>query len=1021
MLALTHAQPLRIARGALLRLSGAWPALAALTLVWLMHAAPVQAQSVAPGQDQPSDLVAGLRFQNFLPSADEEIYLGVVSLSEPANRNAQQYDWQATQPFSLRYDGATTLTAQVGANEPFSYNLDAPLTRTNYLEISIAADALTQPQLETVALDGNSLGNLDGAADATTFWHVSDYDLSGSWEITGSITLPAPTALNRTASVNGGSVPQVEILIGGIGRIVVEKATNPPDAPGDFTFDGDVSGTTGAGGQLSAQVASGIYTASETSLPNGFVLDDIQCNDGDSSGDLTKAQTTFVVAVGETVTCVFTNELPGVIIEESDGVSAVTEGAAAGPGLQAGYEVRLRSMPGAPVNIAILPDSQVRVNKTVLSFTPEKWATPQQVLITATDDDFDELTPHPGLVDHRVSSVDPLYDDIDTGYQTPFINPSRVDATPRTVEVAVTDDDTAAIVIEESSSGTPLLEGSSQLRFYTLSLTSRPRADVTLTLSADSQLTVDPTSVVIPAAEWSLPVTIMGMVVDDEIVEGPHSGDITHSAVSSDPQYGPAAIYQNTSQTPSPQPNILRINIEDDDIPGLILAPARINILEGGSDSYTVALAARPTQPVEVTLTSDSQTSTDADSLTFLPGDWMTPQAVLVTAVDDDDTEGPHLSRIRHTATSTDPNYQALGTATLTVDIADDDSPSVFVAPSVLELEEGGPGDAYDIVLTTRPADDIVIEFAVDAQVSLAAETLRFTPDNWDQPQSVSVTAVDDMIDESSAAATHTSYISHGVASDDIQYNSLPANGITINIGDNDDAAVIVTNRELAISEDGDEAGYLLRLATEPVALVTLTTRSDAEQIALNPSVVRFDANNWDEPQLIIASAVDDAIDEGDHFAIILHEASSSDARYNAVPVEAVAAAIEDDDSAGITVTPTEVLVSESGITDQYTLVLNSAPVAPVTVELMADNQVQADAVALSFDSDSWNEPQIVTVSAVNDGINETEPGQLHTGVIRHATISEDEDYADRTVDSVTVSIFDNDWPSTIWLPIIDN
>ncbi len=1019
MFALTYALPLRFISGALPRRSGALPALGAIVLVWLLHAAPVQAQSIAPGQDQPADLVAGLRFQNFLPSADEEIYLGVVSLSEPGNRNAQQYDWQETQPFSLRYDGATTLTAQVGSNEPFSYNLDAPLTRVNYLEISIAADALAQPQLETVALDGNSLGNLDGAADSTTFWHVSDYDLSGSWEITGSVILPAPTALNRTASVNGGSVPQVEILIGGIGRVVVEKATNPPDAPGDFTFDGDVSGTIGAGGQLSAQVASGTYTANETSLASGFVLDDIQCNDSDSSGDVTMAQATFIVAVGETVTCVFTNELPGVIIEESDGASAVTEGASAGPGLQAGYDVRLRSMPAAPVSVAILPDDQVRVSKTVLTFTPENWETSQQVLIVAVDDDFDELTPHPGMVDHRVSSADPLYADIDAGYQTPFVNPSRADATPRTIEVAVTDDDTAVILIDESSNGAPVLEGSSQVRFYTLSLTSRPRADVTLTLSADSQLTVDPSSVVIPAAQWSLPVTIMSMVANDDFVEGAHSGDITHSATSDDPQYGPAARYQNTSSTPSPQPNILRILIEDDDIPGLILAPARINVLEGGSESYTVALAARPTEPVEVALASDSQTVTDIDSLTFLPDDWMTPQTVLVTAVDDADTEGPHLSRIRHTTTSTDPNYQALG-ATLTVDIADDDSPSVFVAPSVLELEEGGSSKAYDIVLTTRPADDVVIEFAVDAQVGLAAERLRFTPDDWEQPQSVSVSAVDDRIDESSAPATHISYISHGVASDDIQYNSLPANGITINIGDNDNAAIIVTDRELSISEDGDEAGYLLRLATEPIALVTLTARFDAEQIALSPSVVRFDANNWDEPQLIIVSAVDDAVDEGNHFAIILHEATSSDIRYSAIPVEAVAAAIEDNDSAGVTVTPTEVLVSENGVTGQYAVVLNSAPTVPVTVEILADDQVQTDAVALTFDRDSWNEPQVVTVSAVNDGINETAPGQLHTGVVRHAIISEDENYADRAVDNVTVSIFDNDWPSTILLPIID-
>ena len=62
-------------------------------------------------------------------------------------------------------------------------------------------------------------------------------------------------------------------------------------------------------------MAPGTYTSTET-VPAGWDLTSIVCDDTDSSGDTGTGIATFVVDPGETVTCVFTNTKRGTIIIE---------------------------------------------------------------------------------------------------------------------------------------------------------------------------------------------------------------------------------------------------------------------------------------------------------------------------------------------------------------------------------------------------------------------------------------------------------------------------------------------------------------------------------------------------------------------------------------------------------------------------------------------------------------------------------------------------------------------------------
>ncbi|MBI4336987.1 MAG: hypothetical protein HY683_04070 [Chloroflexi bacterium] len=93
--------------------------------------------------------------------------------------------------------------------------------------------------------------------------------------------------------------------------------------------------------------------------------------------------------------------------------------------------------------------------------------------------------------------------------------------------------------------------------------------------------------------------------------------------------------------------------------------------------------------------------------------------------------------------------------------------------------------------------------------------------------------------------------------------------------------------------------------------------------------------------------------------------------------------------------------VIEGGETDTYTVVLASQPSADVTITAYPGTQVTVRPSTLTFTASNWDAPQVVTVSAVPDGLAEGP----HTGAVEHRAASADPDYNGIAVPRVTVSI----------------
>jgi hypothetical protein len=113
------------------------------------------------------------------------------------------------------------------------------------------------------------------------------------------------------------------------------------------------------------------------------------------------------------------------------------------------------------------------------------------------------------------------------------------------------------------------------------------------------------------------------------------------------------------------------------------------------------------------------------------------------------------------------------------------------VTPGVLLAEtggntvvtEGGSGDAYSLSLRTQPTAEVRISLSgPGGQLSLNRSELIFTPDNWNTPQSVAISALDDSLTEGSQVF----FIQHTIESADADYSAVTIPDLAVTIQDND-------------------------------------------------------------------------------------------------------------------------------------------------------------------------------------------------------------------------------------------
>jgi len=393
--------------------------------------------------------------------------------------------------------------------------------------------------------------------------------------------------------------------------------------------------------------------------------------------------------------------------------------------------------------------------------------------------------------------------------------------------------------------------------------------------------------------------------------------------------------------------------------PGVAVAPtAGLTTSEtGGQAVFNVSLDTRPTNDVTIAVSSSDTTegTVSPSSLTFTTNDWNIPQTVTVTGVNDGLVDGPiGYTVVLAAAVSSDSDYSGINPADVSVTNADDESGGFVVNPtSGLVTTEASGQASFTVRLTTQPAANVTVNLSSSdtTEGTISPSSLTFTPLNWNQDQTNTITGVDDFVDDGNIAY---SIITGVASSSDANYNGLNPSDVAALNQDNDAAGFnLLAGPGGSQVVEGKTNTYTVALDSQPTANVTVTVTSGntAQGGTASPPTLTFTPGNWNVAQVVSFIGADDLIADGNTAWRITNSISSTDPSYAALPPAIVSLATLDNE--GVVTLPSGDLrygIGQSGvgvdgraaIADPYTLNYNGGTLTiTLTANGTADDRLE--------------------------------------------------------------------------------
>ena len=534
----------------------------------------------------------------------------------------------------------------------------------------------------------------------------------------------------------------------------------------------------------------------------------------------------------------------------------VAESDSAGGTVIGTYDVHLSTKPEGTVTVEVASsDSDIAsVDKEAIVFTPNNWSSSQSIIVTGKDDQVDNTG------GGRMVTITNKAD----GYGTADVYVTvmnDVDA----AGLIVNPNDTSTTPIRVTESGNePGANGIGNEASYTVKLDTKPEGDVTVAVSSkDTRIaTVSPPSLTFTVSNWEIeqPITVTGMDNDSGSPAEKRPVDITNT-----PSGGG---YDSVEQV------TVKVNVEDvgrDDVIGVTFEPREVKVKEGGQDTYSMRLNTNPGRSVTVTFQDDprSNITLRPPSLTFTSSNWRNPQTVTVTSLPNDKVNDATIDDASDSITIAHDikNYAGLSEQPpVTVKIIDDDKAGVTISPQSVKVPENGGEITYSVVLDSEPTGSVeVTPSSSDTDAATVSSALTFTTGNWNIPRTVTVTGVDDRVDNPGGSRRVTIANSVGSSGGDSNYGAdeLEEPSVSVAVTNVGDTAGLEFSGFTSNTPDTGNITYDLSLKTIPTspgATLTLTSSDPAVTVSHGgpPSISGTPPNTLPGPVTVTVDVADD-------------------------------------------------------------------------------------------------------------------------------------------------------------------
>ena len=822
------------------------------------------------------------------------------------------------------------------------------------------ADAVNDAASITHAVDASSSADeYDAATIAGVAVTVTDDDTAGATVSETTLTVAEGGSASYTVRLN--TQPTSNVVIG----VTKSGSTDVTVSPARLTFTSTNWSTAQTVTVSAAQDADAV---NDTAAITHAV---------DASRSANEYDAVTIAGVAVTVT---DDDTAGATVSET--TLTVAEGGSGS------YTVKLDAQPASDVVISVTRtgSTDVTVSPATLTFTTSNWSTAQTVTVAAAQDA--DAVDDAAAIAHAVDAARSADE---------FDNVSIAG-----VAVTVTDDDAGATVSETTLT---VAEGGSAT--YTVVLDAQPSGNVVInvTKSGSPDVTVSPATLTFTPANWSTAQTVTVRAAQDADAAN-DSASIAHAVVdaSSADEFDAVTIAGVT------------VTVTDDAAAGATVSETTLTVAEGGSATYTVVLDAQPSGNVVigVTRSGSPDVTVSPATLTFSSANWSTAQTVRVSAAEDADAVNDAAS-ITHAVVAAESadEYDAVTIAGVTVTVTDDAAAGATVSETTLTVTEGGSA-TYTVVLDVQPASNVVIGVTRSGSpdVTVSPATLTFSSANWSTAQTVRVSAAEDADAVNDAAS-----ITHAVvaASSADAYDAVTIAGVAVTVTDDDTAGVAVT------VTDNDTAGVSPTDQSPTFASWTVddqvyTVGEDVGTVSLPPAL-RGNGK--------LRYSLSPDLPEGLRFNSDRTITGTPRAKFPRTRFTYTATDVDGDrvhlrfhitvnEKAGVTVSPTDVTVTEGG-SATYTVVLDAPPASDVVITVSSDNTdvtvdtdgaTSGNQATLTFTPANWDTAQTVTVRADQDADAVNDAASISHAVVAARSANE---YDPVTIAGVAVTVTDDD------------
>lgn len=579
-----------------------------------------------------------------------------------------------------------------------------------------------------------------------------------------------------------------------------------------------------------------------------------------------------------------------------------------------------------------------------------------------------------------------------------------------TARITVTPPPVYGYAVLETSGSTVVNEGFGADEF-SLVLLAQPFQNVILNLVSQDpgEVEVDSTSLVFTPDDWSALRTVPVRGVVDGYVDGDQSTDVV---VSVDPSSDPA--FAGLS------PKVVTVSSLDSETAGFTITETGgfTRVDEGEStDTLLITLDAKPASPVVLSLSSadPSEVFLDSTRVSFAPSEWATAKRVTVAGLQDGDRDGDQLTLV------------SVGIVDEESDDLWDDLPDQTVEVRTVDgslgirINETGGGtavdedeseDTFSVVLTSPPASDVELGVTVadETEVRSNRSKLTFGPSNWSTPQDVTLRGVDDDAVDGTVVTPVTVEVLPG--SDPAWLGHTPSE-VMVTTLDNDVAGVEITETKgsTMVTESGEMDQVQVALSGRPLSDVLVTALSaDTTEVLVEPSVLTFTPENWNERQEFVVSGVDDDEVDGATFTDLTVSVDPASAEaFVELPPQVVTVENADDEEEVYTIDESggATIVSEEGSSDTFDVTLLYRPEWSVTIRATSLDEGEVTVSPSSFTISrfrDWKEPRTFVVTGVDDAVPDGD--QMSLILLEVDVVPWDDGYAgagDRTVPVTTL------------------